>query len=580
LDRTAPPPPAAADSLLASAIEHHHAGRLARACDAYRKLLRKDPRNAAALYLMGLAKQEQGHLDRGLQLLAKAVEAEPGNVAYRHALAVAYAGAGWMTEAEAALRAAIAIAPEQPGPWTALGNALAGQDRVDEAIAAHRRALELAPDSPEVLSNLGSALKQAGRVAESLECFRAAAQRALDHPEVRFNLGTALLAGGRPAEAEAELRQAVRLDPGHARAWSNLGASRREQGKLEDAIASLEEAIRRAPGYADAHYNLGLALLARRPCADGWRQYDWREKIRDFAMRRVALPRWDGAPLDGRTLLVHCEQGLGDTIQFVRYVREAARYGGPVVVECPPDLRRLLDRAGLGARIVPRGADLPACDVQVPMMSLPGIVDPLLARAGAMVPYLAAEPDLVATWRARLGDDGRLKVGIGWQGNPAYRADGARSIPVRHFAPLANVAAARLVSLQKGEGRTQLEGLDAELAIEDLGPELDEATGSFVDTTAMMAGLDIVIASDSAVAHLAGALGVEVWLLLAHVPDWRWGMEGTSCPWYPTMRVFRQERPGDWDGLMAHVAAELVRRAGERTDSACAMGGRGLRAAP
>jgi tetratricopeptide (TPR) repeat protein len=561
LDRTVLPPPAAAETLLAAAIEHHHAGRLARACEAYRKVLRKGPRNGAALYLMGLAKQEQGHAERGLQLLGKAVEAEPGNVAYRHALAVAYGGAGWLREAEALLRATIAIAPEAAALWTTLGNILKARGQPDQAIAAHGRALELAPGSPEVLSNLGSALREAGRAEDSVECFRAAAGAAPDHPELRFNLGTALIASHRPAEAEAEFRQAVRLDPGHARAWSNLGVSQREQGKLDEAIGSLEEAIQRAPEYADAHYNLGLALLARGPCAEGWRQYDWREKIPDFAMRRVALPRWDGAPLDGRTLLVHCEQGLGDTVQFVRYVREAAKLGGPVVVECPAVLKRLLDCAGLGARIVPRGVDLPACDLQVPMMSLPGLLDPLLARAGAMVPYLAAEAPLVRAWRRRLGEDGRLKVGIGWQGNPAYRADHARSIPVARFAPLADVADVRLIALQKGEGRSQLEGLHPKPAIEDLGAELDETTGAFVDTAAAMAGLDLVVTSDSAIAHLAGALGVEVWLLLAHVPDWRWGIGGTGCPWYPSMRVFRQDRPGDWDDLMARVAGELARRA-------------------
>ncbi|MGB8275786.1 MAG: tetratricopeptide repeat-containing glycosyltransferase family protein [Alphaproteobacteria bacterium] len=553
------------EDLLANALEHHRAGRLAKAGELYGKILRKHPRHAGALYLTGLAKQALGHPDRALQLYEKAAQADPANPLYHHALGLALGAAGRPREAEAVFREALAAAPNEAGLWTALGNLLKAERRFDEAVTAQTKALDLAPGEPEVMSNLGAALGEAGRHDEALECFRAALARAPDHPELHFNLGNALLVTGRRGEAEEELRHAVRLAPDHARAWSSLGVSQREQGKIDRAIASLSEAIRLAPDYADAHFNLGLAMLTKGPSVAGWREYDWRRKIPGFAMRPVDRPRWDGTELDGGTLLVHAEQGLGDTIQFVRYVREAVNSGGRVVVESPPPLVRLLAGADLGVEIVPCAAERPLCDVQIPLMSLPGLLDPELKRAGALVPYLKADLELARHWRHKLGPRGALKVGLCWQGNPSYRVDRDRSIPVDLLARLATVRGVRLVSLQKGQGREQLLGARGVLPIEDLGDGFDrdgsgDGRGAFLDTAAVMACLDLVVTSDTAVAHLAGAMGVEVWMLLCRAPDWRWGREGAASPWYPSMRIFRQDRAGDWESVIARAAGELARR--------------------
>jgi len=278
-------------------------------------------------------------------------------------------------------------------------------------------------------------------------------------------------------------------------------------------------------------------------------------------MPRASGPLWDGAPLAGRRLLLRAEQGLGDTIQFARYARAAAR-SGPVALECPAALARLLSQSGLCEAVVARGEDV-AFDVEAALMSAPFLLDPGLECAGGMVPYLSAEPDRVCRWARRLDAARGLKVGVCWQGNPAYRADRVRSIPLARFLPLAGIPGVTLVSLQKGPGADQLAGLPSDSGIMDFGAALDEGSDAFVDTAAVMANLDLVVTSDTAAAHLAGALGIETWLALAFAPDWRWGRAGETTPWYPAMRLFRQGAPGDWDGVFAKIARELAARAGK-----------------
>ena len=551
------PRTAAAETVLAAALDRHRAGDLKKACGLYRKILRSAPKHAEALHLLGLATLELGKADRAAQLIAKAAALAPGNTLYRINLGEAYRLAGKPGEAAAAYRAALSIDPGFVPALASLGNLLKARGQIEEAIACHRRAAALQPGSAELKSNLGLALKDAGRIGEALVELRGAAGLAPRHADIQFNLGNVLLAAGMAEEAEAAFARTVDLDPGHARAWCNRGVALREQGRGVQAAATLRKALDLAPDWADAHWNLGLALLMDGKFAEGWRKYEWRRRIPGFAIQKPIGPEWDGSALAGRTLLLRAEQGLGDAIQFARYARLAGGMAGKVVLECPPGLVRLLRGSGICDAVIARGETV-SFDVEAPLMSAPHFLDPDLAAAAACVPYLAAEPDLIARWTARLSQGTGLKIGIAWQGNPAYRADRTRSIPLAHFLALARLPGIRLVSLQKGFGAEQLDGVRPDVAIDNPGRDLDESTGAFVDTAAVVAGLDLVICSDSAVAHLAGALGKDVWVALAAAPDWRWGRSGERSPWYPTMRLFRQSAAGDWAGVFSRIGDALL----------------------
>ena len=309
------------------------------------------------------------------------------------------------------------------------------------------------------------------------------------------------------------------------------------------------------PDYADAHWNLSLLNLLTGDFESGWPGFEWRwqTKQQNFHRRHDSRPLWDGQPLAGRTILLHAEQGLGDTIQFVRYVPLVQERGGRVVVECQPPLLSLLaDSPGIDL-VLAQGEPLPAFEVQAPLLSLPGILGTTLGSIPARVPYLRADPELAQSWRKKLEPLGGFKVGIVWQGNPQFKGDRQRSIPLRHYQALARVEGVRLLSLQKGPGADPLRAGATAFPVLDLGAQLE----TFGDTAAVLENLDLLISSCTSVPHLAGALGVPVWLALPFVPDWRWLLEREDSPWYPHHRLFRQDRPGDWNGVFERIATAL-----------------------
>jgi Flp pilus assembly protein TadD len=501
---------------------------------------------AAELLRTGVAAQQEGDHGRALDILLRAIDANPDD---------------WIAH-------------------TCLGNTLKALGRLDEAIAIHRRALELGGDH-RAMSNLALSYRAAGRLDDAIRTLAAAVAREPEIPELHANLAGLLLAADRPVEAEAAARRALALAPGDARAEINLGYARKEQGDFAGALRHLRRAVARDPADADAHWNLGLTLLAspssRADQIEGWRELEWRHRIPGLHIAERAetraVPIWTGQSLSGRTLLLQAEQGLGDTLQLVRYARDLRALAGGVrriILECQPPLERVLRRAAGVDLVVARGGPLPRADLRVGLFSLPmRFIDGERRDGGAerdapsAAPYLTAEPERVARWRAwlaqRTGAAG-FRVGIAWQGNPSYRADRRRSIPLEYFVPTLRAiarAGGAVISLQKGEGGEALAGIPGDLAVIDLGSSLD-AEGAFVDTAAVMAGLDLVLTSDTAIPHLAGALGVPVWMALAHLPDWRWGLQGEDCAWYPSMRLFRQRRAGDWTELFARVADALL----------------------
>jgi hypothetical protein len=397
---------------------------------------------------------------------------------------------------------------------------------------------------------LGHAHSDALQAGEALRAYRDAARLKPDLPDLFNNLGTALRNIGALEEAEQRLREAVRRAPGDAAAQLNLSSVLKELGKTADAESLLRDAIGRHPSDPVLLYNLSLLLLLLGRDQEAWPGWEQRFAARAIPSRGLPQPQWNGEPLNGRTLLVYAEQGLGDTIQFCRYLPALNTTGGKVIFESPPGLRRLLSTLPHVPPLVVPGDTLPPLDLVCPLMSVP-------ARTGAAIPatnpYLFAEPGRIARWRERLGTHG-FKIGIAWQGNPGRIEDRGRSVKLREFAPLAAIPGVRLISLQKNDGVEQLEEGPA---VETLGPDFDVGPDRFLDTAAVMMNVDLVVTSDTSIPHLAGALGRPVWVALRKVPDWRWLLDRSDSPWYPSMRLFRQTERDDWAPVFGAIAAAI-----------------------
>lgn len=483
--------------------------------------------------------------------------------------AVLAARAGRLAGAEEAFRRLAASWPEAAEPYAGLGGVLQAAGRRDEAIAALRRALLCRPDQPALLFALGELLLSAGRAPAALPVWQRLLGLRLDHPGGLAGLGNCLMMLGRDQQAERAFRLAALLWPGDATILNNLGAARLAQGDTDGGARSYRRAVTVEPR-PEYRKNLGTCLLMAGDYAAGAEAYEGRLEQAVWPRRSLPGTPWTGQPLAGRTLLVHFEQGLGDSFQFVRYAPLLQRMGARVVFECQPALKRILATAPGIDRLVAHGEPLPACDHHVSLMSLMHRLDTKLDSIPGGVPYLRAEPALVARWRERLGvRGGELRVGLNWHGSTP-----ARSVPLSCFAPLAGIPGLRLYSLQKVSGLDELSRLDGgrldggrlggALRVEVPGPDYDAGPDAFVDTAAVMESLDLVISCDTSVCHLAGALGRPVWVLLRWFADWRWMRGREDTPWYPTMRLVRQPSPGDWAGAVALVAERLEAMVRER----------------
>lgn len=547
-----------AASTLSDAFRLHQSGNLAEAEAMYRKILRTEPRNGDAWHLLGVAclqRQDLAEAERAIRTAVGIVKA-PGYLAN---LGVVLRGLGRSAEAVDTYREALRLTPDVPALHYNLGIALMELGRPEEAVAAYRAALDRQPIHPEALNNLGIALNALGRFGEAAEAFRRALEQRPSHTEATYNLGIALHEQGRLDEALAAFRSALGQDPARPEIHNNLGLALHDSGQVAQAADAYRAALQTGRDLPEAHHNLSLTLLLRGDFQQGWEEYEWRWLRREAAgARRVFdCPLWAGELSDGKTILLHAEQGLGDSIQFVRYVPMVLARGWRVILEVP---RALLGLFGVieGVTLVAAGEPLPPFDAHCPLLSLPRAFGTTLSSVPAAIPYLRADAGRVAAWPDRLPRYG-FRVGIAWQGNPTGKIDRGRSFPLAALAPIARVPGVRLVSLQKNDGEVQLRHLPDGMVVNSLGPAFDHGPDAFLDTAAVMDSLDLVITCDTAVAHLAGALGRPAWVALKAVPDWRWMLEREDSPWYPTLRLFRQTTPGDWDGLFARMAVELAR---------------------
>lgn len=512
-----------------AALQHHQAGRLGAAEQLYRQILAREPHHADALHLLGMTAAQVGRNDAAVELIEIALKIKPNYPEALGNLGNALKNKGQLDEAIAAYRRAIALRPNYPEAWSNLGSALNGKGHHDEAIAAHRRAIALNPNTPVAHYNLGNVLKDKGQLDEAIAAYRQAIRLRANYPDAHFNLGAAMGDKGQLVEAIEEYRRAIALDP----------------------------------NYAEAHWNLALALLARGEFIEGFKEHQWRWDCPGLPGRRnFAQPQWDGFPLEGRTILLHAEQGFGDTLQFIRYAPLVAARGATVIVGSVPELHRLLQRTRGVARWLASGEALPPFDAHCPLMSLPLAMGTTLETIPQSVPYVFADAQAVAVWREKLaGDTDQLKVGLAWAGSPAHANDRNRSLSLAALAPLGQVRGVSFYSLQKGDPAHQAKNPPPGLELIDRTEELQD----FADTAALIANLDLVISVDSAVAHLAGAMGKPVWTLLPFTTDWRWLLEREDTPWYPSMRLFRQMGRGEWASVIERVVEALRSRIQDAT---------------
>ena len=485
--------------------------------------------------------------------------------------------AGRIDRAVEAYRRVIADDADNADALNLLASALRSQGALNEAIDLAVRAASAAPGRPDILYNCGNALSAGGDSEGAAGMYRAVLEQAPDHADAAANLGIALARRGDTDGAVAAYERALEQQPSHSIAGLNLGNLLGEIGQHDRSTALLRQVAAAHPALPEAPYNLALALLRLGDFATGWTAYESRWRTADFSSkpRHQHRPAWDGRPFPGRRLLVHAEQGLGDTIQFVRLLRVAASLGGTITLEAPTVLKALLEGID-GADAISDEVDAMAHDFQVPLLSLPHRLGLTLGGIPAQVPYLAARPERIDSWRERLVADERKLLGVGWRGNPLSPADKGRSLPdAGILAPLAAIPGVRLISLHKtgsaelvadgSEGGWRVPGIP--FTIEHPGPDFDAGADAFLDTAAVMTLCDAVVTTDTSIAHLAGALARPSVVLLKAVPDWRWLRERSDSPWYPTMTLARQETAGDFAAPIAKAAgivAALFDQAGAR----------------
>lgn len=538
-------------------------GALQEAEESYRRALESAPRDAESLNGLGITLGRGRRTNEAVEAFRHAIALAPDYAQVHHNLGVALVESGEFDEAIHAFLDAIKIKPDYPEAFLSLGNAYSAHGDGEAAAGAYRDALRLRPDSADALNGLGLALTSLHRADEAAVFLRHAIRLRPEMTGAYNNLGLALAELGKYEEAEAVYEQALRLDPNYSEAHVNLGNAFKEQARLTEALACYDIALWLKPQSATARWNRSLALLQSGDFDRGWSEYVSRHLRKGATRARTfPVPGWDGSALDGRRVLVYSEQGLGDVVQFVRYAGLLKEAGACVLFEAPSPLARLLSSCSWIDRLIIEGEPLPEFDVHVSMMDLPRLFHTRLQCVPTGIPYIFAEPDCVNRYRERLKTVQGFKVGIAWQGNPHHQWDRHRSVLLTHFEPLAAVTGVQLVSLQRGPGVDQIDVLDSRFPlIELLDRSLPDEQG-IADTAAIIANLDLVVTVDTAVAHIAGAMGKPVWVALSTMVDWRWLLNRDDSPWYPSMRLFRQERRGDWPPLFARVATELGSRLG------------------
>jgi Flp pilus assembly protein TadD len=531
-------------------------GRLREAIDIFQRAAMLRPGIPDVYNNLGVAYQGLGEVDEAVRAYRSAIEFKPDFDLAHVNLARLLASAGRFAEAEISLHRAVQIKPADVGYRLQLAGVIGRQEKWQQAARVLEEALDLQPHNLDLKMNLAAALVHQERLDEAVCVYRAVLGERPDFGEAQSSLAFALERQGHLSDALEAAERAIELRPDCAEAHNNLGIVLRSQHRLDDACRAFRTSIELKPDFALAEFNLGTTLLLTGRYFEGWAGYRQHARVAGAVPPGPTSTEWDGRPIPGRRLLVYADQGLGDTIQFARFLSLCKqRSQAQVVFRCQPPLGRLfaewhdIDEFGTNED------DIPECDLHIPLASLPGLFGLTIEQVGKGVPYLQRPAPLPP----RIGDliglrTTQRRIGLVWQGNPRQARDIVRSCPLEKLIPLLEIPGIRFFSLQcEAVGRSQLATSPAADRLVDVGALLDD----FADTAAVLDQLDLLITVDTAIAHLAGALGRPLWTMLCHTPDWRWHLDRSDCPWYPTMRLFRQPAWGDWDAVIEQIRAAL-----------------------
>ncbi|MFO1056239.1 MAG: tetratricopeptide repeat-containing glycosyltransferase family protein [Dongiaceae bacterium] len=571
------------------AANHVASGRIEDAEQVYNQILGARPNNPIALHRLGLLKYRKRDLESAETLIRKALAVrqnfpnawsnlgvvlnERGKKqeaidCYHHAIefnpnhANAFSNLGNSLKEKGVMEAAVAcyqraidINPSVPDPYNNLAAALRHLGNLPQAEATCRKAIELNPNHADSHVNLGAILKEQGRTQEAMDCYHKALEINPNSAAAYTNLGVVLRDEGRLEEAMNCHKKAIDLRPNAPESYNNFAVALRDLGRLDEAVEFYRKSIAIDPGIAEHHTNLAHALLLMGQLDEGWKENEWRWKSKKptSPVRNFTQPQWDGSRLDGKTILLHAEQGLGDTINFIRYVSMVKPFGGRVILEVQPKLDKLCRSVAGYDEYYLYGQQLPHFDVQAPLLTLPYIFRTNVDTIPSQTPYLSVDKPCPI----RFPEDGKLRVGLVWAGNPKFVEDKQRSPRLEAFLPLFDIPGVQFYCLQKGDGRADMAGRAMPACFTDCDGVIED----FVDTGAIMKELDLVISSCTSPAHVAGALARPLWLVLPFMPDYRWLMGRPDTPWYPTARLFRQSEPANWRPVMQEVAAALRERA-------------------
>lgn len=581
------------DALHLLGVIAHQVGRNDVSLDLIQRAIQIFPNNPAFYGNLGVTLDALGRTDEAIQMWNRALSMNPHYVEALNNLGRALDRKGKLDEAVACWVQGITIKPDFAEFYNNLGVARVRQQRVPEANELFRQALQRDPAYVEAYQNLGAMLWEERKYVEARECFEkilaikpnwaraycglgdvaraekkyAEARQHYDRamaadptiPDTYHALGLLCREQELLPEAETWLRQAVARNPNAAEWISNLGTILQELGRVAEGLSWLDRALAILPAHPGIHFNRSLMLLLLGRLEEGWREYAYRVQCKEFVFlqRKFSQTTWSGQDLKGRRIYLYAEQGFGDAIHFVRYAALVAQRGGRVIIECQPGVASLLATAPGVSQVVVRGAPLPEFEFQISLLDVPRVFGATLGQIPAQVPYLHVDEERRSSWKKRIAEaaphDGKLKVGLVWAGNPANASEWKRSMRLEQFAPLAQIPNVRFFSLQKGDPAAQAARPPDGMEMVNLMDDVKD----FLDTAAIIQQLDLVIGCDTSVIHLAGALACPVWTLLPLSPDWRWMLDRTDTPWYPTMRLFRQPKLRDWPSTVRNVADAL-----------------------
>ncbi|MDF1744045.1 MAG: tetratricopeptide repeat protein [Gimesia sp.] len=578
---------------LKTALTHHQSGKLDQAEQIYQQILESDALQWEALYYLGTLQLQRGELDTSIANFLKVVQMRPEMPDVHNNLGVAYYALGKSQEARQSFERAIQIHPHYESAYFNLGSLLESRGVLTEAASCFQKSYELSKNNLETYEKWADVLKlmgeleQAERIyrellektsadfnlsmklayvlvlqrqySEAIQLYESELESNPDHYQILVSLSYVYeLLGDVPAAVKTAQRS-IQAAPDQPEGYNNLGNSFKLQHNIEGACENFEKALSLRPDFAIAEFNLATMQLLKGDLTAGWPGYERRVDVDPVsAGSNPSGSRWQGESLSGKTILLWCEQGFGDTLLFIRFAIELKKRGATqVLLLCQRELAELLKLIPEIDQILVEGDELPDFDYQCALLSVPFYLQTSLETIPVEIPFLVPGSERQQYWSDELAKQAGKKVGLNWNGNIKFSRDQFRSVPLEEFLPLSEVEGVQLVSLQQVNGLEQIDPLKASWNLFEPGAEYQAETGSFMEAAALIQNMDLVITTDTAVAHLAGSLGVPVWILVSQMPEWRWLLDRTDSPWYPTARLFRQEKLGDWEPVIEEVKSEL-----------------------